>query len=642
VAGPPAQGAPPAAPPDGLQPGELYMEADLVVRDDHTKVTTAKGEVEVRYEGRTLRADQVTYDQQRAVINAQGHVTIVNADGTTEFADEMTLDDKMRAGVAEGFAARLQQNIKIASATAVQRSDEVQELNRAIYTACEICAKDKPKEPTWSIQADRIVRDKDRQLIYYRNATIRIMGVPVLYLPIFWHADPQAKRKSGLLQPDMSVSDRRGFSYEQPYLFVLSPYSDLTLSPQINTKVHPFLNGQVRKRFYSGSVEARFGYTYDKDFDGEGRQFGDATSRSYILASGAFRIDPKWLWGFTAERTSDDLLFDKYQVGRVYISRGPFIADDRRLISQVYTVRQDQRSYFSAAAFSIQGLRPTDNDRTFPVVAPLIDARWEPAQPIAGGRLRLRASGVVLTREQSQFNTVTREPGMDSTRGTVEADWRGFWTSGGGLRVEPFMQARADGYTLHDLPTGSTSGKNFGRGLAVAGADITWPVFRRFSASTVVLSPVAQVAISPQAKNILLGFDATGQPIYLDEDSQAFEFDETNLFKANKFTGFDLYEDGARLNVGGRATVLWDDGRRANLLFGRSLRDERNNVFPARTGLQPKASDWILAADAQVLPGLAVFARTRLDSENLRMHRGEFGANFATKRSVGFVRYLYD
>jgi len=626
---------------DGLQAGELYLEADLIVRDDANKTTTATGEVEVRYNGRTLRAQELVYDETRGVIVARRQVQIIAQDGSSEFADEITLDDEMKAGVAVGFSTRLQPNMKLAAATAVRRNEDINELNRAIYTPCEICVGDKPKTPTWSIRADKVVQDRQRQLVYYRNAVIQVLGVPVLYLPMFWHADPQAKRSSGFLAPRISASDRRGLSYEQPYLIVLSPYSDLTLSPQINTNVNPFLNGRYRKRFYSGEVDVRFGYTHDADFDSNGNSFGDSTSRSYILARGAFRAREHWRWGFTAERASENYLFDKYEVSDVYESRGPYLADDRRLISQVYGVRQDERSYFSIAAFSFQGLRPTDIDRTFPVVAPLIDARWEPAEAVLGGRLRLKASAVALTREQSPEHLAQRLPGLDSRRATGEADWRASFTSAAGVRLEPFLNLRADAYSLDDLANGAGS-KSTTRGLAVAGADISYPMFRRFSDATVVLEPLVQVAVSPKAKQIVSGVDAAGRRTYLDEDSLAFEFDETTLFRANKFPGYDLYEDGARINVGGRASVFWDDGRRASLLLGRSFRDQSNDTFPARTGLRDAASDWIVAAEAQPIRGLSMFSRARLDSDKLDVQRAEAGANVSIKRASGFFRYLWD
>ena len=654
----PAASAPAAPSADGLQKGEMYMEADEVIRDDDAGRTTANGNIEVRYEGRTLRADKLIYDDKTGVIHAYGHIVTINTDGSSEFSDEIVLDENMAAGVALGFSARLQENVKIAAASAAKRNDNVQELNKAIYTPCEICAADgSAKTPTWSIAADRVVRDKKRRIVYYRNARFRLFGVSVAYLPVFWHADPESKRNSGFLVPNASASDRRGLSYEQPYYWAISPSADLIISPQINTKIAPFLNGQVRKRFYSGDVDVRFGYTHARDFDGKGNELrGTGTDRSYILGRGAFQIDDKWRWGFTAERTSDDLIFDKYEVSKVYESRGPYVADDRRLISQVYAVRQDQRSYLSVAAMTIQGLRPGnvnpvtgfaagENDRVFPIIGPLVEGHYEPAAGVLGGRLRVHTSAVVLSREQSQTNLVTRLPGLDSARATGELDWRRSFTSPSGLRFEPFVNLRADAYQLHDILTGvgsATRSDNMARGLATAGVDITYPLFKRTKDATIILEPVAQVVASPNAKQVVIGRNAAGEAVYLNEDSVAFEFDETTLFRPNKFPGYDLYEDGVRLNVAGRASVMWDDGRRANVLVGRSFRTEQNAVFSTRSGLRTKDSDWIVSADAQPLKGLSLFARARLDNDTLDIHRLEAGVNTYNKYGNGFVRYLTD
>jgi LPS-assembly protein len=176
----------------------------------------------------------------------------------------------------------------------------------------------------------------------------------------------------------------------------------------------------------------------------------------------------------------------------------------------------------------------------------------------------------------------------------------------------------------------------------VAGADITYPLYRRWRDATVVLEPVAQIALSPNARQVVVGHDAAGAPIHLNEDSVAVEFDESTLFRANKFPGYDLYEDGVRLNVGGRAAVLWDDGRRANLLIGRSFRVDRNTVFSPSSGLQKQASDWIIAGDAQPIKGLSFFARARLDGDTLDAHRLEGGVNVYNNWGSGYVRYLKD
>jgi hypothetical protein len=109
----------------------------------------ARGGVEARYQGRTLRADEVVYDTKTEVVTAHGHVTLINADGTAQFANDMTMDKDLKAGFARGFSARLDKNIKIAADSAVRRNEQITELNKAIYTPCEVCAE-KPK-PTWSI-----------------------------------------------------------------------------------------------------------------------------------------------------------------------------------------------------------------------------------------------------------------------------------------------------------------------------------------------------------------------------------------------------------------------------------------------------------------------------------------------------------
>ncbi|MFL5295997.1 MAG: LPS-assembly protein LptD [Phenylobacterium sp.] len=654
---------------DGLKPGELYMEADQLSEDQKTGVTTAEGNVEVRYQDKTLRADRLVYDAgppppdgqarprrdkngpAQGVIRAYGHVQVIHDDGNVEYADQLTVDDQMQAGIALAFASRLKdtrtrQDVIIAGASAVRRNEDIQELNKAIYTPCPICVGDHPKTPTWSISADRVVEDKQRRIIYYRHAKVHVLGVPVLYLPVFWHADPSAERASGLLEPRLGVNSRRGFSYDQPILWVINPSSDLIIAPQINTKVNPFLNLHYRQRFATGEIDLRAGYTYEQDLEGEGQRFGDATSRSYILGRGAFRPSETWTWGFTAERTSDDLIFDKYDIGRVYEARGPYIADDRRLISQLYAIRQDQTSYFSTAALSLQGLRPGDIDRTFPLVAPLVEAHYDEPGVVAGGRLRFTGSAVALTREQSPESPQLNLPGLDSRRVTAEANWqRSFISTTTGLRLDPFVDVRLDGYSLSDVLTGvgrRTEDRSEARALGVAGANLSYPLFRRWRDATVVLEPLAQVALSPRAKQIVVGHDAAGNPIYLNEDSVALEFDESTLFRANKFPGFDLYEDGARLNVAGRGSILWDDGRRASLLVGRSFRDRANPVFSKGSGLSERSSDWIIAGDAQPLKELSLFARTRLDADTLEVHRLEAGANLNFTRVTGFVRYLSD
>ncbi|MDB5454929.1 MAG: organic solvent tolerance protein, partial [Caulobacter sp.] len=237
--------APPAAPKvapmgtfeDGLGEDGFYLEADTLIRDEKNGPVIARGEVEARYRGKVVRAQEVTYDRASGVATAKGGVTIINADGSVETADEARLDKDFETGFASGFAARLSDGSQIAAATVTRRSPTVDVLSKAIYTPCEVCAED--PNPTWSVQADSVTRDTAKGSIIYRNAVIRVKGVPLLYLPAFWMPTPGAAAKSGLLTPKIGLTDRRGFSYEQPYLQAISPSSDIVISPQFNTSINP-------------------------------------------------------------------------------------------------------------------------------------------------------------------------------------------------------------------------------------------------------------------------------------------------------------------------------------------------------------------------------------------------------------------
>lgn len=656
----------PAAPSDGLGDEGYYLESDLLIRDDKNEIMTARGSVEARYQGRTLRADEIVYDNKTGAVTANGHVQIINPDGTAEFADHFEADKDFKAGFARNFAARLDKNMKVAASTAVRRNANIQEMNQAIYTPCEVCAE-KPT-PTWSVSADKIVQDKQRQLIYYKNAVIHMWGAPVLYMPLFWHPDPQAKRSSGFLAPKITLSKSRGVSYDQPYYYVISPSSDVILAPQLNTKVNPFLNVNYRKRFYSGMLEARAGFTYDKEFDIKGDRFGQATARSYILANGKFDIDEKWKWGFSAERVSDALLFDKYKVNDVYQQRGLFTGDDHRLISQLYATRQDQRSWFSVSAVSVQGLRVVgvnslgtanafENSGAFPLIGPLVEARWEPDSPVLGGRLRLQGSGVMLNRSESQFGEAPYylgaykgQDGVDSSRASFKADWRTSTIVGNGLKISPFAQARGDAYSIKTYVTaaaaalGDDAKETYTRTMGVGGVDFSLPFYKPLkNGGNIVLEPLAQIAAGSDSSRVPVVVARNGTTTYLyNEDSATLEFDETNLFQANKSPGFDLYEGGQRLNVGGRATYSLPDGRGGSVLVGRSFRSEFDPLIPARTGLQTKSSDWIVAATVTPVKGVNAFVRTRLDSETQEIHRIETGIDAFTSRASGSVRYLKD
>ena len=114
-----------------------------------------------------------------------------------------------------------------------------------------------------------------------------------------------------------------------------------------------------------------------------------------------------------------------------------------------------------------------ESNRSFPVAAPLIEARFDPKAEILGGRLRLRGSAVILTRNNPVLNLVdplgvdaqgpirntniladpAAAPGLlytDSRRASASAEWRSDLTLNSGIRLTPYAQVRGDVFSTSD------------------------------------------------------------------------------------------------------------------------------------------------------------------------------------------------
>ena len=678
----PAAGGTTGAGADGLTPDAVYIEADSTVRtgDVITADSAGADRVLARFRNATLRAGTVSYDLGLGIASASRQVEFSDPAGNVVFASHLELDADLKAGAAVDFATRFSNGASLMAATAVRRSENVNQLNYALFTPCPICdAEGNPKVPSIAIQAETVVQDEDLRAVLYRNAVFRVGGVPVFYLPAFAHPDPTVERASGFLVPTPSYDEGRGVSLEIPYLRVISPSEDWLFSPQFNTDVAPLLNLQWRRRFVDGTVVARGGYTYDRSFgdfdlddDGDAEsnvKYGDRTSRSYFLGHGRFDPQGPWRWGFTIERVSDKTLFDRYDIRDPYQDNGLYYGDQRRLISQLYAERQTARSYLSVAAFGLQSLRVTrfdavtpalnefEADGALPVVGPLVEARWEPAGPVLGGRLRLRGSAVALFRGDYVGGPVLRPaiipavpsaglPGVDSRRISGQAEWRRTLISPLGVRWEPFADVRADLYSVEDLPPlpGVEEGI-ISRGRATAGLDINYPLFRRMGPEAdLILEPMLQLAAST-APDL--------DPRVPVEDSQTLELDESSLFRTDRFPGYDQYEGGFRVTLGTRATLRWAGGRQASLFIGRSYRSQEESAFltpapdmPGRlydpTGLASRTSDWVVQGSFSPSDRIRGWGHATLDDSG-QVRRAETALDGRWgRRNLATVSYIID
>jgi LPS-assembly protein len=608
------------APPAAEQPAFVVLEADSLTNDETSETITAEGSVEARYQGRILRADRLIYDLKSRRIRAQGKVEIIDPDGAVRYAEEMEVDEDLNTGVAAGFAARIVGGGTAAASAVVRRSESVSELQRVVYTACPICKPgEKGAAPTWTIRARRAVQNQETRMISYRDAVLKIGPVPIIYLPYFTHPDPSSGPRSGLLPPDLGANRRLGAFYEQPYYWAISPYQDATIAPRVHEQVNPLLNVQYRQRFYSGSMELDTSLTYDRDFDGSGEKFGEESLRGHIFGNGRFRIDDTFSWGFGVERAADDLYLRRYDLSGEGERRGPLIGDAFRLISQLYGEAQTENTYGSLAFVSFQGLREFDSVANLPLILPLGELERVVRDPVFDGQLRLQASTAQIYRAE----------GIDSLRGSIGAEWRRDTILAGGLVAAPFAQVRGDLYRVGNN-TPAAQDEAFGRAVGLAGLEVRWPFMRPGKAIDLIVEPIGMAAIGSNGGNDVR---------IANEDSAAFELDESNLFRPNAAPNFDLWEPGARASFGVRATARSKDGKTASFMFGQRWRNDDEAVFSNSTNLRDNASDFVTALNADLGPNFGAVVRARLDKDDLSTTRIDAGLRGSVWRLNADARY---
>lgn len=612
-----------SAPPQAEQNQNVLLEADELIDDQTARTITAQGDVQVRYQGRTMRADRLVYDLNTGEIHAIGDVQIVLEDGSVTYAEEIEADEAMNVGAARELRARIGDGGTLAARAAVRHGEGESELRNVIYTSCPICTTgDRP--PTWSLRARRAVQDRETRTISYQGAVLELAGVPVLYLPFIAHPDPSVERASGLLPPNIGRNERLGTFYNQPYYWAISPSQDLTASLRLHGNVNPLAGLQYRKRFWSGQLELDTTFTQEQEFDSDGDRLGEERFRYSVFGQGAFRINDYWDWGFGIENVYDDEYLRRYDLDGAGQRRGPYIGQDTRLISQLYAIGQDPDSYSSLAFVSFQGLRETDTSELLPLILPFAEYDRVLSQPVLGGQLRIQANTTALARDDDGVGPFVG----NNARLSAAATWRRDAIFGPGLVFSPFGQVRGD---VFHVETSADEYETFSRGLGMAGAEVSWPFMRPGERFDLILEPVVMAAWASE--------DAD-DPRIVNEDSLAFELDDSNLFRANAAPNYDLWEPGGRVSAGVRATARARTGESASVMFGRRWRQEDAVGFNDRNNLDGDTTDWVASGQIDLGSGFGAEGRMRLDDQSFEVRRIDLGVRGQVGRFSGVARYL--
>lgn len=283
-----AQGPAPAR--AAARPGDqILLQADQIIYDGDSETVKAVGHVEIADQGRVLLADNVTYDQKSDKVTANGHVSVTDERGNVAFANQVLLTDHMRDGALNGFGALIGKNGRLAAASARRVQDRFVIANRTVYSPCQICNQPGKRTPLWQVKAEQVIYDQEQHRIRFKNATLDVMGVPVLYTPVLNEPDPSVRYASGLLAPDVGNSSTIGYFARVPFYITMGDSRDITLAPQVSTRGGELIEGEYRQRWNNSGLWLQGSLAYNPD-GGLGAAFGKAQEYDHLFGSGRIAL----------------------------------------------------------------------------------------------------------------------------------------------------------------------------------------------------------------------------------------------------------------------------------------------------------------------------------------------------------------
>ncbi len=548
----------------------ILLKAKELRHEKEYAQIVATGDVELSDGENFVHADTITYNQKTTVVTASGNVRLFYKNGSVVSAEYLELEDTLKEGFIEKMYLYTEDKARFAGNHS-EIHGNVTTIQEGAYTPCKMC---QGESPTWQLKADQVERDMNEGNVTYKNATLEMLGIPVLYAPYFSHVDPTIKRRSGFLPPLLGYGGNFGAVFGAPYYWDLGVDQDATLTPIVTTNTGQFLLGEYRKQFSIGKLQldGSGGYTDSTDIRGNVLKHHPKSIHGHFLGSTELHLTDHWRLKAQLHREST----------QTYLRRFPFLdkkglGSRSMLVSKVNVEGFYDKNYATAKAYWFQDLRTGVNLKETPLVAPVLGYHYVGDPGKYGNFWEVDSGGLLITRKL----------GARVGRLSSKATWNLPYTSAMGSVVDLKLSVRGDVYDIHRhtlYPSGRYLNAAMGRGIPKAYVGFRHPFIKLLSKGSLVIEPVTSLVVGPYMAN---------SPKIPNEDSQDFEFTTDNFFVADRFSGLDLVDTGQRINYGLHAFFASRKSMKADALFGQSHSFSKTNGFPIKSGVRKGASDYV-------------------------------------------------
>ncbi|WP_114696210.1 LPS-assembly protein LptD [Motiliproteus coralliicola] len=574
---------------DDQQP--IYVQADNS-RTLGNSNTELSGNIYLRKGNRQARAQNARIDHQSETAELTGMVQF-REPGVLLLGEQADIDIQNNRAVLQQAQFVFHGRHLRGSAERITRAgDNELIIEQGSYTRCE------PGNNSWSINGSEIVLHQQEGLGEVTHATLRFNDVPALYVP-YMSFPIDDRRMSGLLFPSFALTSDNGFDYAQPYYFNLAPNYDDTLTLRWINKRGQLLENEFRYLNRYGMNVLSFAYmAEDKERNDEER---------WILGF-EHKGSPASNWSTSVDYTSvsDQDYFDD-------------LGTNLDLNEESHLLQKAQLNYnvrgFSFAA-EVRDYQTIDDaaDRPYQKL-PSLRVKGNPELESDWLQLDYLADFTHFDRDPSGFS------GIDRTRGgrlhletSASIPFERSWGY-----IKPKVRLTQTQYSLNDQPSGFDSSPV--RTIPLLSLDSGLYFDRYFDFAEQQYTQT----LEPRLYLLEVPFEDQSELPTFDSSELTFGFNQ--LFRDNRFSGYDRIGDTRQATLGLTSRLLDNDGRElANASIGQIhyFKDRKVRLDNSSGILTDRTSN--LAAEATV--NFTRQLRLRADAEWDRDARQNLVRNF--------------
>ena len=499
------------------------VEASAARVTSEAGVVSLDGGARIDWAGRSVVADRARYAPETGEVDVRGPLVFEQPGARLSSVDaRIDLDDERFETGRTSYRIELGDRRASGNAERMRGDpDGVFELEGATYSTCP------PEQLDWYLRAERIRIDTEAGIGTARGIRMRFKGVPVFALPTF-SFPVGTRRKTGFLAPAVARGDRTGFEVLLPWYWNIRPELDATFVPRLMTKRGVQLQSELRW------LNPRGGWTLDNELLSDRERGGDW--RHFTRLRHAGTLGSRWRTGVEYSTVSDEEYFED-------LGNSLQRASVTHLEQRAELVYEDPTSVAGVrvqAFETVDATLDTPAERPYRRVPQVAILSEYPGRPLG---LRATVGGEFVYFDRADSVTGARvdlRPRVSLPLG------------GDAWFIEPATSWRLTHYGLDDggpedlgsatrsLPTSSLdAGLFFDRTVGTRGTVQT-------------LEPRLFYLRTPYR-------DQDGLPVF---DSSAFDFNVSQLFRENRYSGPDRIADADQVSLALTTRVIdGDDGR---------------------------------------------------------------------------------